>query len=60
MSIVIVSGFLMGAALGAMAGVELTAGLLLSAASSRTNGRLPTPSGMLLTAFRRLVSILLP
>ena len=57
MSIVIVSGFLMGVALGAMAGVELTAGLLLSAAGSRTHRRVATPSGMLMATFRRLLSI---
>jgi hypothetical protein len=59
-AIVIVSGFLTGAALGAMAGLELTAGLLQSAARSGTHERLLTPSGMLLATFRRLLSILLP
>jgi hypothetical protein len=59
-SIVIVSGFLVGVALGAMAGVELTAGLLLSAAGSRAYGRLATPSGRLMATFRRLLSIFLP
>jgi hypothetical protein len=54
-SLAIVCGFLLGAALGAMAGVELTAGLLLSASGNRTYERLPTPSGMLLATLRRLL-----
>jgi hypothetical protein len=58
-AIVIVSGFLTGAALGAMAGLELTAGLLQSATRSGRHERLLTPSGMLLATFRRLFSILL-
>jgi hypothetical protein len=60
MSTDIAFGFLTGMVLGVLAGAELTAGLSRLAGKRALRGKTVTPTGMLLTTFRRLFSILLP
>jgi hypothetical protein len=58
MSTDIALAFLAGVVLGVLAGAELTVSRL--AGKRPLRGETATPTGMLLAAFRRLFSILLP